>query len=134
MTDGNASPYLLALIQQQEFIGLLGLGKLADPSTGEAKVDLDKTRYAIGMLEMLEQKTAGNLEDAERRQLRQVLTTMRLNFVEEARRGPAAGAAGGGAPGGKGAEAPGAPAGEGATASGAPDGAPEAPGSTGAEE
>jgi hypothetical protein len=90
MTTGNTSPFLLALLQQQEFIGMLGLGKIADPSTGEATVDLDKTRYAIGMLEMLEQKTAGNLSDSERQQIRQVLTTLRLNFVEEARRASAA--------------------------------------------
>ncbi len=92
MAAESSSPFLMALLQQQEFIGLLGLGKLADPSTGEAKVDLDKTRYAIGMLEMLELKTTGNLSEAEGRQLRQVLTSLRLNFVEEAQRASSAAA------------------------------------------
>ncbi len=82
----------MAFIQQQEFVGLLGLGKLADPTTGKAEVDLDKTRYAIGMLEMMEQKTSGNLAEAETQQLRRTLTSLRLNFVEEAQRAEAAAA------------------------------------------
>ena len=90
MTAQNTSPFFMAFIQQQEFVGLLGLGKLADPTTGKAEVDLDKTRYAIGMLEMMEQKTSGNLAEAESRQLRQTLTSLRINFVEEAQRTEAA--------------------------------------------
>lgn len=123
MTAGNSSPFLMALLQQQEFIGLLGLGKLADPSTGEPNVDLDKTRYAIAMLEMLEQKTTGNLSDSERQQLRQVLTSLRLNFVEEAQRASSGAATSSTAPEG---QEPG--------ASGAAEAPPETQGSAQAEE
>ena len=113
MTDQNASPFFMAFIQQQEFVGLLGLGKLADPTTGKAEVDLDKTRYAIGMLEMMEQKSSGNLAEAESRQLRHTLTSLRLNFVEEAQRAEATDGSPSGPPategesGSKAAEAPG---------------------------
>ena len=123
MTAENSSPFLMALLQQQEFIGLLGLGKLADPSTGEAQVDLDKTRYAIGMLEMLEHKTTGNLSDGEHQQLRQVLTSLRLNFVEEVQRASSSKDAPGASPEGP---APG--------ASGATEAASETHDSTQAEE
>ena len=97
MTNQNANAYLLAVIQQQEFLGMMGLGKLADPTSGEAQVDLDKTRYAIGVLEMLEEKTAGNLHQVEEQNLRRVLTALRLNFVEATRPGQPEGAGDGGA-------------------------------------
>lgn len=84
MSLENANPYFLAMIQQHELIGMLGLGKLADPASGETKIELEKVQYAIGALEMLEQKTAGNLADAEQQVMRRVLTTLRLNFVEVA--------------------------------------------------
>ncbi len=92
MTAQNTRAFFMAFIQQQEFVGLLGLGKLADPTTGKAEVDLDKTRYAIGMLEMMEERTTGNLAEEESRQLRHTLTSLRINFVEEAERADAAAA------------------------------------------
>jgi len=85
MEQGKADPFLLAIIQQQEFLGMLGLGKIADPTSGETTKDLDKTRYAIGVLQMLETKTEGHLEEIEQRELQRVLTALRLNFVEEAK-------------------------------------------------
>ena len=85
----------------QNDLALRGMGKIQDPATGEMMRDLDLARTAIDWLEMLEEKTAGNLTDEESRLLRQVLTTLRLNFVDEREReasSPAedAGAAGSG--------------------------------------
>lgn len=84
MSAQNANPYFLAMVQQHELIGMLGLGKIADPASGETKVELEKVQYAIGTLEMLEQKTRGHLVETEQQVLRRVLTTLRLNFVEAA--------------------------------------------------
>jgi hypothetical protein len=83
MSTPAMSPYFLALLREHEMLGMLGLGKIADPASNEAQVDLAKTQFAIAVLEMLEQKTTGNLADAERQELRRVLTTLRLNYVEE---------------------------------------------------
>jgi hypothetical protein len=59
------------------------------PGTNEITRDLDAARFSIDLLGMLETKTRGNLSPDEERLLAQVLTTLRLNFVEEAARKPA---------------------------------------------
>jgi len=89
MSSGSFDTHLAVLLAQYEFLGMIGLGKLADPATGKTRPDLAKTRAAIDMLQMLEAKTRGNLSEAEERELRRVLTTLRLNFVDEADRGVA---------------------------------------------
>ncbi len=86
--DSNPNQYFLALLQQHEFIGMIGLGKLADPATNEVKIDLEKAKYAIGILEMIEKKTEGNLADVELQGLQRALTSLRMNFVEEMKKGP----------------------------------------------
>jgi hypothetical protein len=84
----EASPYLLMLVAQFEMIGMIGLGKLPDPATQKAAVDPERARFAIDMLTALEEKTRGNLIDEEERELRRVLTLLRLNYVEVAARKP----------------------------------------------
>lgn len=84
MAAEEANRFFLALIAQHEFLGLVGLGKVADPATEKAEVDLQKTRIAVGTLEMLEEKTRGHLTEIEQRELRRILTILRLNYVEEA--------------------------------------------------
>ena len=86
MSQGDVNQYLLALIREHEFRGLLGLGKIANPATGEAETNLEITRITIGTLEMLEGKMQGNLAEAELQELRRVLTSLRLNYVEEMQR------------------------------------------------
>jgi hypothetical protein len=89
MTPETFDAYFAGLLAQYETLGLIGLGKLTDPGEGSPRTDLARTRFSIEMLQMLEMKTRGNLSEAEARELRRVLTTLRLNYIEEAKR-PAA--------------------------------------------
>lgn len=58
-------------------------GDLADPGSGErAEPNLEGAAQMIDILEMLEQKTRGNLTIEERQILEQVLYELRLRFVE----------------------------------------------------
>jgi len=77
-------PGLLFLIAQYEMLGMIGLGKLPDPTGAAPSRDLGRARQAIDLLEMLERKTRGNLTAVEEGELRRVLTLLRLNFVAEA--------------------------------------------------
>ena len=79
-------PHLRRLIAQYELIGMIWLGKVPDPESGTAHRELNAVREIIGMLEMLERKTRGNVSESEERELRRVLTLLRLNYVEEAGR------------------------------------------------
>jgi hypothetical protein len=56
---------------------------MADPATGETSTHLDQARTAIDWLEAIDRKSQGNLAPEEESVLRQILTTLRLNFVEE---------------------------------------------------
>lgn len=86
MAEQDVDRFFIAILAQNEYLGLVGLGKLADPATNEIAVDLHKAQIAIGTLQMLERKTQGNLTEAEQQELRRVLTNLRLNYVEEAKR------------------------------------------------
>ena len=72
---------------------LLGMGKIVHPATGKAEVDLDAAQQAIDMLEMLKERTKGNLDAEEDRGLTQTLSMLQINFVETAKNQPAASAA-----------------------------------------
>ena len=59
------------------------LGKIANPVTGEVKRDLEKAQQAVDMLEMLEEKTKGNLSEELEKTQAMMLSELRLNFVDE---------------------------------------------------
>jgi len=64
-------------------------GAPIDPSTaGGLSVDLDQARHLIDLLDVLQQKTAGNLTTDEQQLLQQLLYTLRLAFVEQSRSNP----------------------------------------------
>jgi hypothetical protein len=63
---------------------MMGLGKIANPLTGKAEKNLPAAKLFIDTLEMLEQKTAGNLTADETKVLQRALTDLRLMYVEEA--------------------------------------------------
>ena len=61
---------------------LFHLGEIADPQTGEKKKDLPLARHAIDTIDMLEEKTKGNLTEEEARFIENVLTDLRWRYVK----------------------------------------------------
>jgi hypothetical protein len=64
---------------------MICLGKLANPMTGKAEKNLPAARLFIDTLEMLENKTRGNLTPDETKILQATLTDLRIMFVEESK-------------------------------------------------
>jgi len=60
----------------------LFLGGYTDPSTGRAILDLDGAREIIDMIEALREKTRGNLAAEDDRFLAEVLSSLKLSFLE----------------------------------------------------
>ncbi len=60
----------------------LCLGQMAHPSTGKAEVNLDAAKMFIDHLEVVQEKTRGNLNKDEEKILAGVLTELRLAFVQ----------------------------------------------------
>jgi len=82
-TETNFNPHLLNLIMSHEAAAMQFLGKVAGRD-GKIERNLDMARYAIDTLAMLQEKTAGNLTDDEKRLLDHVLYQVRMNYVDEA--------------------------------------------------
>jgi len=59
------------------------MGKLKDPSTDKIKRDLQQAQLSIDILDMLEERTKGNLSEDESRFLKGVLQELKLNYVDE---------------------------------------------------
>ena len=76
-------PTFLTIIQMFQLEGMVALGKMLNPASGELARNLEHARYVIDILEVLQEKTSGNLADDERRFLEQTLSNLRLNYVEE---------------------------------------------------
>ena len=61
---------------------IMGLGAMADPKTGRVIIDLESSQFSIDMLQVLEEKTKGNLTDEEKDEMTQVLSELRGRFVQ----------------------------------------------------
>lgn len=60
---------------------LLHLGELEHPEAGEAQKDLPLAKHTIDILAMLEEKTRGNLTQAEEKLMDSLLYDLRLRYV-----------------------------------------------------
>jgi hypothetical protein len=60
---------------------MVALGQLPHPVTGKQEFDPAHARFAIDMLEVIADKTKGNLTPAEERALQDVLHQLRMAFV-----------------------------------------------------
>jgi hypothetical protein len=60
---------------------MVGLGQIPHPSTGKLNFEPAQAKYSIDMLEVLAEKTKGNLTPIEESGLQQVLHQLRMAFV-----------------------------------------------------
>ena len=100
----------LGLIDELSLRVMLALGQIRNPKSPEVYVDLDGAKYTIDTIEMLLEKTKGNLVPEEEAAVGDVLHNLRHLYVHVARATePAPPAAGepGKAPGGQAPEKPG---------------------------
>ena len=70
---------LLGILASQ---ALMGLGMHQDPSGKGVMVDLEGSKFAIDLLEMLQGKTEGNLTEEESAELKQLISELQSRFVQ----------------------------------------------------
>jgi hypothetical protein len=98
----------LQVISMFQVAAMQQLGKIVDPTTGEVTRDLTQAKISIDILDVLKQKTKGNLTDVEGELLDKVLFELHMNYVDELKTSEKAEGEEGGAEGEKeNAEAPG---------------------------
>ena len=69
---------ILSLVAQARIC----LGDLENPATKTKQLDLDSAKHNIDMLEMLDEKTKGNLSEDEKSLLDSVLYELRMRYVQ----------------------------------------------------
>lgn len=92
--DKHPDPLFYQLILSLHAGAMQQLGKVASPLTGQVERDLDQAKATIDLLDMLKRKTEGNLLDDERKVVEHVLFELRMNYVDEVKKGKAPAATG----------------------------------------
>jgi hypothetical protein len=69
-------------------MALVHLGEIPEPVTGQASRNLEQARHVIDILDMLEEKTRGNLAQEEADLLRTLKSELKLKFVKVSNAGP----------------------------------------------
>jgi len=64
------------------------MGKVPSMITGKVERNLEMAKHSIDMLGMLDEKTSGNLAESEAKYLKHVLYELRMNYLEEVKKGP----------------------------------------------
>lgn len=86
---GNSKPEAEA--ELNVFITSLGMqamifmGEMPNPITNETKVELDRARYLIETIAMINEKTRGNLTAEEQKLIDDILYGLRLKYAEKAK-------------------------------------------------
>ena len=73
----------LQVISMFQAAAMQQLGKIMDPLTGEVTRDLEQAKMSIDILEVLKEKTSGNLDQREAEFVDKVLFELHMNYVDE---------------------------------------------------
>ena len=79
---GEMTQRFIEFVMMQAQNAALFLGQIPNPKTGEAEINLDLARMFIDQLEMIQEKTRGNLTNEETTVLRNALSNLQMAFVE----------------------------------------------------
>lgn len=71
--------YLVGTFQSSAWIAM---GKMKNPMTDKKEQNLDQASYYIDLLDMLQQKTKGNLTEYEEQLIIKTVSELKMNFIE----------------------------------------------------
>jgi hypothetical protein len=87
MAEPSVNMLFVDLLRQLHYTAWMQLGKVANPVTGKVERNLEVAKGTIDLLGALEEKSKGNLHADEEKLLTSMLLDLRMNYVEEAKRG-----------------------------------------------
>ena len=77
----------LTLIASFTTSGMISLGKIPSPVTNKIERSLEQAKHSIDILEMLREKTKGNLTPDEDKVLKNAIADLQINFIHEQAKG-----------------------------------------------
>ena len=81
---GELAQRFIEFVMMQAQNAALFLGQIPNPKTGEGEVNLELAKMFIDQLEMIQEKTRGNLSNEETAVLRNTLSNLQMVYVEVA--------------------------------------------------
>lgn len=85
MEQGDKNTQLLLyLVQSFEMTAMIHMGKIKDPNSDKAERNLQLAQFSIDLLDMLKERTKGNLLEYEQKFLDNTLSQLKLNYLDEA--------------------------------------------------
>jgi Domain of unknown function (DUF1844) len=84
-TMGELSQRFVEFVMMHAQNAALFLGQIPNPKTGEPEVNLEFAKMFIDQLDMIQEKTRGNLTSEEATVLRNALSNLQMAYVEVAR-------------------------------------------------
>ncbi|MCX6957006.1 MAG: DUF1844 domain-containing protein [Verrucomicrobiae bacterium] len=81
-SDGQLTQRFIEFVMVQAQQAAFCLGKIPHPATGETAVNLEAARVFIDHLELIREKTRGNLSKEEDTILNKILAELQMTFVQ----------------------------------------------------
>lgn len=90
MDEKRSEAMFASVVMMFHAAAIQHLGKVKNPATDKIERDLDQAQMAIDVLDMLSERTRGNLTAQEGAFLSRTLQELKLNYVDEIAKGPSA--------------------------------------------
>jgi hypothetical protein len=83
MDEQNTAQLFMQLVIQNQQMAMISLGKVKNPVSDTLEKNLEYAKLSIDMLDMLSQKTKGNLSEYEDKLLTETVNQLKIIYVEE---------------------------------------------------
>ncbi len=83
MDEKNIAQLFIQLILQNQQMAMISLGKVKNPVSDTLDKNLEYAKLSIDTLDMLVQKTKGNLSEYEEKLLAETVNQLKIFYVEE---------------------------------------------------
>ncbi len=83
MDEKNTAQLFMQLVMQNQQMAMISLGKVKNPVSDTLDKNLEYAKLSIDTLDMLVQKTKGNLSDYEEKLLAETVNQLKIIYVEE---------------------------------------------------
>ena len=83
MQERNAEQLFMQLVIQNKQMAMISLGKVKNPVSDTFNKNLDYAKLSIDTLDMLVNKTKGNLSEYEEKLLAETVNQLKIIYIEE---------------------------------------------------
>jgi hypothetical protein len=87
MDEKNIAQLFMQLVIQNQQMAMISLGKVNNPVSDTLDKNLEYAKLSIDTLDMLAQKTKGNLSEYEEKLLAETVNQLKIIYVEESANG-----------------------------------------------